>query len=149
MSLPTDFGDMFDEFELQVKNIFVNHKELTDNVVIENNSELQLKKGYCVEWRDADNTERMLNGKSVRQAVLVTNTLANNGAFDDIPMRKKAVKDILINCNNLIQYIEDNPTLEGKAVLVKFINHNGAEFIIDRENKAYLMIQATYQLEWF
>lgn len=149
MSLPTDFGEMFDEFELQVKTAFDGHKELVDNVVIENNSELLLKKGFCVEWRDADNTERMLNGKSVRQSVLVTNTLANNGAFEDIAKRKQAVKDIILNANKLIEYVEENPQLNGKAVLVKFINHNGAEFIIDRENKTYLMIQATYQLEWF
>lgn len=144
-----NFEDMYDEFELQVATIFTGHKELDDNIMIENNSELKLVKGFCVEWSTADNAERSLSMKSVRQTVKVTNTLKNDGNFTDIAARKKAVKDILSNCNRLIEYVEENPQLNGKACLVTFINHPGPELIFDREMKAYLMIQATYQLEWF
>jgi hypothetical protein len=143
------FEDMYDEFEAQVTANFTGHKELDDNVLIENNSELKLAKGFCVEWKDGSNAERSLNGKSVRQTVIVTNTLANRGNFTDIAARKKAVKDIIANCNTLIEYVESNPQLNGKACLVTFVSHPGPELIFDREMKAYLMIQATYQLEWF
>lgn len=143
------FTDMYDEFETQVATILTNHKELDDNIMIENNSELKLQKGFCVEWKDANNTERSLNCKSIRQTVIVTNTLKNAGNFTDIVARKQAIKDILENCHTLVEWIEQNPQLNDKAVLVKFINHPGPELIIDQNNKAYYMIQATYQLEWF
>lgn len=144
-----NFSDMYDEFERQVKELFGDHKELDDNVLIENNSELKLQKGYCIEWKDADNSERLLNGRSTRQNVTVTNTLKNVGNITDIVARKKAVKDILENCHRLVVWAEENPQLNDKAVLLAFRNHPGPELLIDRENKAYLMIQATYQLEWF
>lgn len=143
------FADMYDEFEAQVALIFNDHKELDDNVMIENNSELKLEKGFCVEWKDANNTERSLNGKSVRQTVIVTNTIKNLGNFTDKVARKKAVKDILENCHRLVEWVEQNPQLNDKACLVTFTNHPGPELIFDRDMKAYLMIQATYQLEWF
>jgi hypothetical protein len=143
------FADMYDEFEAQVATIFTGHKELDDNVLIENNSELKLNKGFCVEWKDADNSERSLNGRSTRQTVIVTNTLKNAGNFTDIVARKKAVKDILEFCHTLVEWVEENPSLNGKACLVTFVNHPGPELIFDREMKAFLMIQATYQLEWF
>lgn len=144
------FTDMYDEFELQVATVFNDHHELDDNIMIENNSDLKLIKGYSVEWRDADNTERSLsNGKSVKQTVIVTNTLANDGNFTDIAARKKAVKDILENCHRLVQYVEDNPQLNDKACLVSFVNHPGPQLIFSEKEDAYYMIQATYQLEWF
>lgn len=144
-----DFESMYDEFELQVATTFNDHKELDDNEFIENNSELKLMKGFCVQWGEADNAQRSLNKKSVRQSVTVTNTLANDGSFNDIAARKKAVKDIISNCNRLIQWIEENPQLNDRAVLVTFVNHPGPELIFDDNKKSYLMIQATYQLEWF
>lgn len=143
------FTDMYDEFELQVATVFNDHKELDDNVLIENNSELKLKKGFCVEWRDAENTQRMMsNGKSVKQTVIVTNTLSNDGNNTDIIARKKAIKDILENCHKLVQWVEDNPQLNDKAAQVNFLNHPGPQLIFDGK-KEYLMIQATYTLEWF
>lgn len=144
------FTDMYDEFETQVATVFSDHQELDDNVMIENNSELKLIKGFCIEWRDAENSERLVsNGKSVKQTVVVTNTLANDGNLTDIIARKQAVKDILENCHRLVQYVEDNPQLNDKACLVSFVNHPGPDLIFDESEKAYLMIQATYTLEWF
>jgi hypothetical protein len=144
------FADMYNEFELQVATLFgTDHKELDDNILIENNSELKLEKGFCVQWTNADNSERSLNGKSIRQTVIVTNTLKNLGNFTDVTARKRAVRDILENCHRLVEWIEQNPQLNDNAVLVEFIGHPGPELIIDQSNKAYLMIQATYQLEWF
>jgi hypothetical protein len=143
------FSEMFDEFESAAATIFSTHQELDDNILIENNSELKLKLGFCLEWKDVQNTERHLNGFSAKQTCVVTNTLANDGFDNDVATRKLATKTILQNCSNLIEWVEENPHLNAKAASIKFLDHPGPEQIFDENKKAYLMIQATYTLEWF
>lgn len=144
------FSEIYDEIYKVVKEALIDHVELDDNVVIENNNDRKLQKGFAVSFNGAQNTNQQLDClMSAKQSVVITNTLANFGSELDLEARKKAEKSLFENCYKIVKEIEQNTQLNGTVELVSFDSHNGIELLISNEEKIYYMIQATYSVEWF
>jgi len=145
-----NFSTIHDQIFVAVKEALPEHKELDDNVVIENNNSLKLNKGFCIEFRGARNTNRVVDClMSVAQDIVITNTLSNRGTETDIEARKRAEKAILEDCYKIVKAIESNVQLDDTCEKIEFSSHNGIELIISDDEKTFLMVQATYSIEWF
>ncbi len=145
------FQDIYDAIDTIVGTIYSDHAELAENVFIEENHNEALLKGYCFQVGPiSQGSNRQIDCHfNVDATVVITNTLACFHTKEDLAERKEAEKTILENFFKMVKESEQNNQLNETVSKFDFISNNGIEYIRGQDQKQYLMIQSTYNFNFY
>lgn len=145
-------SDVYDAIYTVVSGLFTSvsgYRELSDPVLIDNNDEMSLAKGYSVYFGVASNTNRQLDCKySIQRDVMITLTRAVRGTHKDVAAMKTIDKALLEDQHLLIKNFEQNYNIGTVTARRDFVTDGGIERVLG-ENKMFTMIQTVFQIEYF
>lgn len=146
----SNISDAYDEIRADLKVLFPNKKQLTNAVLIEDNTEAALRDGFGIRFATAVNTNRQLEGKLTQERdIIIILTLRSNSKEMDIDKKFDSMKAIVEQQLLLINKYEKEPTLlAGDVPIFRYVSDPGIENVSLNE-ETFFKIESTFKMEIF
>lgn len=152
MGAPTSqkIGQIYDKLIEFVQSKLPDHKELRDNVVIENNSDKDLALGFAVSFGASNQANINLDCPLYcTQEVVVAITQANDGSDEDRNIRKRSEKKILGHRDDVIKLTYTDNDLDGLCTKFDFTGADSIQDVIkDQDGHRFLLIEMRFTITY-
>lgn len=116
--------------------------------LVEDNTELKLKKGYGVAFLNGTNTQRQVNCKfSVSRTMEVVLTRLYTGSEENAVTRASLEKLLFEDQYKIINDLEQDLTINGATMYTRWETDSGIEFVAG-ETGRFLMLKTQFSLEY-
>lgn len=142
-------SDLYDNLKTILGTVYPAKYELIDPITIEQNPDQLLDNGFALAVGPATNTRReVCNKLSIAREFTVTLTGLVKGMRSDISAQDTAEKNLLEDHLLLVNELYKNQVLDSIYKKLDYLSDTGIVEIVANEKK-YLMIQTTIQIEYF
>jgi len=146
--ISTAFDSMMTRIETVLDASNQAYTRLPNPYLVEDNTELKLKKGYGLALLAATNTNRQVNCKfSVSRTVEVILTRLYTGAEENASTKSDLEKLLLEDQYKIINNFEQDLTINGTTMYTRWETDSGIEFVNGGTSRFY-MLRTQFSLEY-
>jgi hypothetical protein len=125
-----------------------NYTRLPNPYIIEDNTELKLKKGYGIALLSGTNTNRQVNCKfSVNRTMEVILTRLYTGNEENAVTKASLEKLLFEDQYKIIKDFEQDITINGQTMYTRWESDNGIEFVTGTTGRFYVL-KTQFALEY-
>jgi hypothetical protein len=146
--ISTAYAALLTRIETVLDTANQKYKRIPNPYQIDENAELELRKGYGLAVLDAENTNRQVNCKvSIARNMEVVLTRLYTGKVEDAPGRAGLEQLLLEDQHLIINDLEQDISINGSTMYTRYVSDSGIEFVQGVAGR-FLMLKTQFSLEY-
>lgn len=146
--ISTAYDAMIDRVEVVLDAVNQGYFRLPNPYIIEDNTELKLKKGYGIALLAGTNTNRQVNCKfSVNRTMEVILTRLYTGYEENAVTKSDLEKLLFEDQYKIIKDFEQDITINGQTMYTRWESDGGIEFVAGSTGRFYVL-KTQFSLEY-
>lgn len=146
--ISTAYDALVDRVETVLDTANQGYRRIPNPYVVEDNNDLNLKKGYGVAILPGENTNRVVNCKfSISRTIEVVLSRLYTGDDENASTRATTEKLLFEDQYKLINNFEQDLTINGSTMYTKWVSDGGIEYL-SGDSGRFFLLKTQFSLEY-
>lgn len=146
--ISTAYDALVDRIEAVLDVEANNYRRIGNPYNIEDNSEIELRKGYGIAALSAINTNRHVACQfSIERTFEIVLTRHFTGRLDDADGRVDVEKELLEAQYLIVNDLEQDPSVGGTSMFTRFVGDSGIEYVAGDQSR-FIVLRSQFALEY-